>query len=210
MKKIITIAIALCCTLQLQLASAQSAELKQLALNIEKLAQLKQVLQNMKKGYEVVTNGYNRIKDLSQGNFNLHDAFLNGLLLVNPQVAKYRRVADIISIEQQLISEYKSAYGRFRSGGQFNSVEIEYLGRVYGNLFDRSVQQLDELTMIITSGQLRMSDDERIEGINRIYDDMQEKITFLRGFNRRTAAVEAQRKMQRRDLGTYRDLNGLK
>ena len=55
---------------------AQSTEIQQLLLNVEKLAQLKKILSNMKKGYEIVSNGYNTIKDISKGNFNLHDAFL--------------------------------------------------------------------------------------------------------------------------------------
>ena len=56
---------------------AQSTEAQQLLLNVEKLAQLKKILSNMKKGYEIVSSGYNTIKDISKGNFNLHDEFLN-------------------------------------------------------------------------------------------------------------------------------------
>ena len=56
---------------------AQSTEIQQLLLNVEKLAQLKKILSNMKKGYEIVSNGYNTIKDISKGNFNLHEAFLD-------------------------------------------------------------------------------------------------------------------------------------
>jgi hypothetical protein len=47
---------------------AQSTEIQQLLLNVEKLAQLKKILSNMKKGYEIVSNGYNTIKDISKGN----------------------------------------------------------------------------------------------------------------------------------------------
>ena len=42
-------------------ANAQTQELQQLALNIEKLAQLKSILDNMYKGYAVLTKGYNTI-----------------------------------------------------------------------------------------------------------------------------------------------------
>ena len=45
---------------------AQSTEIQQLLLNVEKLAQLKKILSNMKKGYEIVSNGYNTIKDISK------------------------------------------------------------------------------------------------------------------------------------------------
>jgi hypothetical protein len=71
--------------------SAQSDEAQQLLLNVEKLAQFKEILRDMKKGYEIVSNGYNTIKDISKGSFNLHDAFLNALLQISPTVKKYAR-----------------------------------------------------------------------------------------------------------------------
>jgi len=196
--------LTLCCILQLQLASAQSAEMQQLLLNIEKLAQLKGVLKNMEKGYGIITNGYGTIKNLSEGNFNLHQAFLDGLMIVNPEIRKYKRVGDIIQYEAQLLKEYKSAFNRFKSSGQFTPAEIDYLSRVYANLFDQSLQQLDELSMIITSSKLRMSDDERIEGIDRIYTDMQAKLSFLRNINNRTSALERNRSKAKTDLELLR------
>jgi hypothetical protein len=84
---------------------AQSTETQQLLLNVEKLAQLKKILSNMKKGYEIVSSGYNTIKDIFKGNFNLHDAFLNALLQVSPTVRKYKRVADIIPCQSEIVKE---------------------------------------------------------------------------------------------------------
>ncbi|MGY4383932.1 preprotein translocase subunit YajC [Pedobacter sp. UYP24] len=55
---------------------AQSTEVQQLLLNVEKLSQLKNILSDMKKGYTIVTNGYNAVKNISQGNFSLHEVFL--------------------------------------------------------------------------------------------------------------------------------------
>ena len=105
---------------------AQSTEAQQLLLNVEKLAQLKKILSNMKKGYEIVSTGYNTIKDISKGNFNLHDAFLNALLQVSPTVRKYKRVADIITCQSQIVKEYRSAFNRFKSTNMFNSSMITF------------------------------------------------------------------------------------
>lgn len=193
MIRIKTFLVGLCCMLQLQLASAQSAEVEQLLLNVEKLSQLKQMLSDMRKGYETISNGYNRIKNISQGNFSLHELFLDGLLAVNPELKRYRRVADIITYQLQLVREYKAAFNRFRSGGNFNPAELEYLGKVYRNLFDRSIENLDELAMVLTAAKLRMSDDERLEAIDRIYNDMQEKLFFLCSFNNKASLFHSQK-----------------
>jgi hypothetical protein len=207
MKKILILAMTICCTMQLHLASAQEAELQQLALNIEKLAQLKQVLSNMKKGYEIIDNGYGKIKNLSEGNFSLHQTFLDGLMLVNPELRKYKRVADIISYQASILAEYRSAYSRFRNGGQFTASEIEHMAKVYTGLLDRSGQQIDELTMVLSSGKLRMNDAERISVINRIYGDMVQQLSFLRGFNRRASSLQDQRTRSKAETEALKKLS---
>jgi hypothetical protein len=118
----------------------------------------------MYDGYKVLHKGYTAVKDISEGNFTLHQSFLNGLLEVSPVVKKYSRVADIISYQLRIVKEYKAAFSQFRADKQFTPEEIEYLGRVYKNLFEQSIKSLDELALVITSGQLRMSDDERLQG----------------------------------------------
>ena len=189
--------------------AAQSAEAQQLILNVEKLAQLKKILSNMKKGYEIVSTGYNTIKDISKGNFNLHDAFLSALLQISPIVKKYKRVADIITCQTQIVKEYKAAFRRFNSSNLFNISELNYMGNVYSNLFNKSLQNLNELTIVITAGKLRMSDDERIAAIDRVYIEMTDKLVFLRSFNNETNVLAVQRGREMVDTKVSKKLNGL-
>lgn len=170
-------------------ANAQSQEAQQLLLNVEKLSQLKNILSDMKKGYEVVSKGYSSVKNIAEGNFSLHEIFLDGLMLVSPEVKKYRRVADIISYQKNIVSEYKSAFAKFSSADVFSPEEIGYMGRVYKQLFDLSMDNLDELAMVITSSKLRMSDDERLHAIDRIFENVQDKLVFLRDFNSKAMSL---------------------
>jgi hypothetical protein len=188
---------------------AQSTEAQQLLLNVEKLAQLKKILSNMKKGYEIVSNGYNTIKDISKGNFNLHEAFLDALLQVSPTVRKYKKIGEIISCQTQLVKEYKSAFRRFDASNLFNTNEIKYMDNVYTNLFNKSLQNLEELTMVITAGKLRMSDDERINAIDRIYNNIADKLVFLRTFNKENDVLAIQRGREMVDTKVSKKLNGL-
>jgi hypothetical protein len=188
---------------------AQSTEIQQLLLNVEKLAQLKKILSNMKKGYEIVSNGYNAIKDISKGNFNLHEAFLDGLMQVSPTVRKYQKIGEIIIFQTQLVKEYKSAFRRFDASNLFNANEIKYMSNVYTNLFNKSLQNLDELTMVITAGKLRMSDDERLNAIDRIFNDMSDKLVFLRTFNKENNVLAIQRGREMVDTRVSKKLNGL-
>lgn len=174
-------------------ASAQTDEITQLLLNVEKLMQFKEILSDMEKGYQILSTGYGTIKSLSEGNFDLHEAFLDGLMQVSPAVKKYRRVADILDDQIRLVKEYKSAFNRFKASGSFTPGEIQYLGGVYNNLIDESLRNLDDLTIILTAGKLRMSDEERLSAIDGIYAKMQDQLTFLRYFNNKTRVLAIQR-----------------
>ena len=188
---------------------AQRDEIAQLLLNVEKLEQFKQILSDMEKGYEILSGGYNTIRDLSQGNFSLHKTFLDALMEVSPTVKKYKRVADIINYQVILVKEYKLAFARFKLDNNFNPGELAYLGRVYGNLFKQSLNNLDDLVTIITANQLRMSDDERLGAIDKIFADMQDKLLFLRHFNNNTTVLAVQRAKEKNDANTMRLIYGI-
>lgn len=187
-------------------AQAQAQEMQQLILNIEKLAQFRQILKDMKKGYEILTKGYNTVKDLTQGNFNLHEAFLDALLEVSPTVRNYHKVAEIISMQIKLMQEQSAALGRFQASGNFSNGELGYIGRIYDNLLDESLKNLDELTIVITAGEVRMSDNERLEAIDRIYDDVQGKLLFLRDFNNNTSVLSLQRAKEQHDTESMQNV----
>lgn len=180
--------------------SAQSQEAKQLLLNVEKLAQLKNILSDMKKGYQIVSSGYNSVKNIAQGNFSLHEVFLDGLMLVSPEVRKYYKIAEIISDQKDMVTEYRSALKRFSSSGNFNPSELDYLGKVYRKLADESLDNLDLLATVITAGKLRMDDDERLQAIDRIHNDVADKLIFLRSFNKKTSILNLQRQREKLDV----------
>ena len=189
---------------------AQTYEAQQLLLDWEKLSQMKGILKDMKEGYEVVSKGYSTIRDISQGNFNLHQAFLDGLWLVSPSVRKYWKIPQIIRDQLRLVKEYKPAFVNCKKSSVLNPDEILYIGQVYGNLFNQSLKGLDDLTLVLTANKLRMSDDERLAGIDKIYTDMQDKLQFLRSFNNHNAILLLQRSKEQHDTGQMNRLFGIK
>lgn len=189
---------------------SQSQEVQQLLLNVEKLAQFKKILNDMYKGYKVLYKGYTTIKDISEGNFSLHKTFLDGLLQVSPAVRKYKRIADIISYQLRIVKEYKTAFSQFRQDKHFTAEEIDYLGKVYSNLFKESMKSLDELSMVITTGKLRMNDDERLQAIDRIYSNIVDQFSFLQEFNNSTAILAVQREKDLQDIEISRRIYSIK
>jgi hypothetical protein len=209
MKKVLIFCLLLLSVTSIQTVKAQADELAELALDIEKLSQLKKILTELYTGYEVLTKGYNTIRDLAEGNFNIHKVFLDGLLSVSPTVQKYKRIADIISDQQSIVREYKSALSRFQGLNVFSSGELSYLGSVYQNLLNSSVKNLDELLMVVTANQLRMNDAERLTAIDRIYSDVQDKLDFLRQFNNNTSLLATQRQIELEENSSLKRLYGI-
>ncbi|PWV47134.1 hypothetical protein [Chitinophaga sp. S165] len=190
-------------------SAAQAEELAQLALNIEKLAELKKILQTMYDGYNLISQGYNKVKDITSGNYQLHQLFLDGLYLVNPSIRKYTRVADIIGYQVAIVKEYKAALRVFSGSGVFETDYLDYLSKVYKRLLDDTAEQLDQLTLVLTANKLRMSDDERLATIDRIYTNMEQKLLFLRSFNQQQKQVAIAGLKEKTELSTLRQLHGI-
>src|SRR5487761_2441871 len=108
-------------------AFCQSQEAEQLLLDVQKLAQLKGILKDLKEGYGILSGGYSAIEKISAGSFSLHQQFLNGLLEESPQVRKYPGITSILQAQLILLDEYRSAIGQFMGSGEFTAPEMSYI-----------------------------------------------------------------------------------
>ncbi|MDB4921845.1 TerB family tellurite resistance protein [Mucilaginibacter sp.] len=201
--------VTVCFSSEISRAQSVAQCLEQLSLDYRKLAGLKSILQQMYKGYEVLNKSYNAVKAVSQGNFSLHEAFLDGLMLVSPAVRKYPRIADIINDQAALVGEYKAACTTFRRDPHFDPDETGYMMAVYDHLVSASLKNLDDLTMVVTDSQLRMSDAERLTAIDRIYTDSHSQLSFLRRFNDQAYKTALQRSRDVNDRRTLKKLYGI-
>lgn len=188
---------------------AQTQEVTQLILNLEKLRELRKILQELKKGYDILFEGYTKIRDIARGNFKLHDAFLDALLQVSPGVKSYGRIKDVVQTQLAILKESKQALDMLSTSGQFSSEELNYLGKVYEQLLSGSIKNLDALTDVVTAKKLRASDDERLSMIDNIHHQMLEKLIFLRHFNSNNSLLVAQRKEESASNRTVQEVYGI-
>lgn len=177
-------------------ARAQKEEAQQLMMNLTKLEQFRAILQQLYEGYEILAKGYGMVKDVAEGNFSLHEVFLDALFEVSPAVRKYHKIAAIVEMQVKVVQRYKKAYERFKQSGQFSPEELLYLGRVYGRLTDQSLKNVEDLLSVVTAGKLRMSDEERLAAIDAIHAEVLDQLRFLGDFNSRTTLLAAQRQRE--------------
>lgn len=206
--KSILIGLVLLCGMT-QRSNAQSFEAQQLLLDWQKLTQEKQILTDLYKGYETLSAGYTAISDIAKGNFDLHKAFLDGLLAVSPAVRNYQRIKEIINLQLQIVASYKTAWSRFSQDKHFTPDELITIGHVYTGLFNQSANNLATLTTILTDGKLRAGDGERIRQIDGLYTDMNGTWQSLQAFNNHTAILSLQRSADENDYTQLRLWYGL-
>jgi hypothetical protein len=181
----------------------------QLLLDREKLASLKSTLQGMYNGYAALEKGYTRVRDIAKANFSLHRLFLDGLWILSPSVRSDSRIRDILTRESRLISDYKTAAARFSKTPVFTAQEMSYITSTWSGLLQKSLQAIEELTMIITDGQLQMSDAQRLQAIDRIDADIRGQYNFLQKFNNALSIQAAQRQKEGNDINTLKQLYGI-
>jgi hypothetical protein len=133
---------------------------------LQQIAALQVYLGYAKKGYNIVTSGVNTIRNIKNGDLNLHRDFFNRLKNVNPAIHRYAKVADIIAYQVKIIKQTKLVLPQIRETKQFTEAELNYCKQVFDTLLDECIKTVEELILVTTSGELEMKDDERMKRID--------------------------------------------
>lgn len=208
MNIIVVVAFFMLFTFPVISASAQADEIIQLGLNIQKLNQFRQILSDMKKGYELLSKGYGTVSNLAKGNFKIHEVFLDGLYAISPGVRKYWKIAEILEMQNRDLSLCKKSFSTFRELNVFSVQQLSAIEKVYTSLMANTIKNIDELIIIITPNRLRMNDAERIAVIDRIYNTLVEKEHFLNVYINNTYVSAQQLLAEKNELNRISELLG--
>lgn len=177
---------------------------------LQQIAALQVYLGYAKKGYSIVTSGVNTIRNIKNGDLNLHRDFFNGLKNVNPSIIRYAKVADIMAYQVKIIKQTKITIQQIRETKQFTEAELEYLKQVFDNLLNECIKTVEELILVTTSGKLEMKDDERLKRIDRLYADIQDKYSFACSFSEDMGLLAVQRLGEQMEANRSKLINGIK
>lgn len=164
----------------------------------------------LEKGYKIVRNGSKIIGDIKKGDIRLHSEYFNSLKTLNPSVKKYSKISRIIEAQLQLLSLYRKSLKHVTKSNVFTRGEINYCSSVYSNLINLSGDVIDILMVVTTSGEIEMTDNERIKKIDVLYTDIQEKVAFAQQFSRETELLILQRNKEKSDVQVTRFIYGIK
>ncbi|MGC4233238.1 MAG: hypothetical protein QM594_09700 [Niabella sp.] len=173
---------------------------------IQQIAALKIYTGYLQKGYKIIQGGLNTIGDIKDGHFKLDQVFFDELGAINPNVKRYARVADIITLNIQVIQLSGKAMKDAEASDRFNPDELGYARRVFDNVHNDCDELIDELTQILSSGELQLSDDERIKRIDRVYAEMKDRYSFINSFCKDLERLRIGRSQDLKDVNTLQKL----
>lgn len=150
-------------------------------------------IEHVKSGIKIVSGGLHTIRDIKNGEFKLHLGYFDSLKIVNPKIKSSVKVAEIVSLQLRIVNVFKESLTSARLSAQFTNVELSYCVNVVNEFLKGCIQVVDDLMLVITSGQLAMTDDERLQRINRIYLIMQERFAFACAFGNDLKLLSTQR-----------------
>ena len=162
---------------------------------VEQIAALKVYAGYLSKGYAIAKEGVGAIQQIKKGDFSLHSNYFNSLVNVNPRVRQYSRVAEIISLGIGITKQTVSTIRNCQNTQQLTSSELDYLSKVFDAVLADCSASIDAVVNLITDGQVSMKDDERVNSIDKIYQQMMEAGVFVRSFSN-TALLLCRQRLQ--------------
>lgn len=140
---------------------------------------------------------------------SLFKDYYQELTKVKMIISYYQKVKDISKKQVLLISSYSRAWELLKQDKHFTQEELNYMSNVYTGIIDESVQNLDQVFMVINSFQTSMSDAKRLEIIDKAADEIDNNYNDLSRFNSQNFILSLQRARSVDDANTIKNIYGL-
>lgn len=173
----------------------------------QQIAQLKIYLELTEKGYKIAQEGLTTIGDIKRGEFKLHKNRFDSLLIVNPKIGSSSRLKQITDLHGRVNQTCEKLPAEL--GSSFNADQMAYINKVLKLVYDDCQSVLSNLFLVIRDGNLSMSDDQRIERIERCFQQMQDNYSFVKDFEQKTRLLARQVKNEQSEIIVRKNIQGL-
>ena len=191
---------------------ASKKVIKAIDLKIQRLQNKTIWLQNAQK---VVENTFSKFKLEEISNWTekqkeQYKQYYDELKKVKSFISYYQRIREVTQKQIRLVSEYNRAWSMLRQDKHFSADEITYMGKVYSGILRESLQNVEQISLIVRSLSLQMSDAKRLELINDAADRVDINYDDLIRFNRQNTILSLQRAKSQQDVDVTKRMYGLK
>ena len=111
--------------------------------------------------------------------------------------------------EIALVNQYRRAWNGVTKDSHFTADEVDYMGTVYTGIIEQSIKNLDQVALVINSFVTQMSDQKRMEIIDKAAEAMQKNYNDLKSFSNENIQLSIQRSKDEHDVAVVRALYGM-
>ena len=194
--------VLLCCLVFISSAEAQTSgewfrqKHTQKKYLLEQIAALRAYTGYVRKGYTVVRDGLGIVRDITNGEFGLHELFITGLKKASPAVRNDVRIAEIMAMELSIVRSFANLV---KVKG-LPPDRLAYLTTVRSKLRNECLDDFEELLLVVTSGKVEMGDAERLSRLEHIHQRMRDKADFVQDFSTKVFLLTKQQDSEARNV----------
>ncbi|MCL6219868.1 conjugal transfer protein TraI [Zunongwangia pacifica] len=185
--------------------------IKAVDLKIQRLQNKTIWLQNAQKTLENTLSKLklDEISEWTEKQKEQYREYYEELAKVKAIISYYQRIRDITQKQVRLVNEYQHAWQLIQQDEHFTSDEIEYMSEVYSGILEESLNNIDQITLIVQSFTTTMSDAKRLEIINNAADQVDANYDDLMRFNQQNVLLSLSRAKTSIEVQTVKKLYGI-
>ena len=185
--------------------------IKAIDLKVQRMQNQTIWLQNAQKAIENELSKLrlSEISGWSADQRQLFSTYYDELWKIKSTIAYYQRIKDVAARQIALVNNYRQAWNLLRQDRHFNAAELQQMTAVYTGILTASERNLDDVMNVVSCGKTQMSDEQRLELINRAADRLDENYSDLTRFNTENQMLSLQRSKSLADTKTTKQLYGL-
>ncbi|TYR37411.1 hypothetical protein FXV77_05240 [Sphingobacterium phlebotomi] len=164
----------------------------------------------LEEGYNLVKDGTGAISRFAGGEFNLHNDFFDHLKQVNPELLKSSQAESIIKLHSEMERQRHNTWRRIGGSGLLTISEKENVRKLLDALARSSDNGLYEMELVVTPGILELTDDERIDRIDKIYKSSQELYQVHRNNLPLLVGMLEKKQRETTSMDMLREMHGLR
>jgi hypothetical protein len=139
----------------------------------------------------------------------LYTKYFDELQQVKLAISSYQRVRDITQKQTLIVTEYKKVWAVIQQDIHFTTQEKKYMAQVYSGILGATVDNLDQLALLVKSFTFQMSDGERLTLLNDTALRVDQNYQDLLAFNRSNGKLSLQRARSSTEISRIQRLYGI-
>lgn len=185
--------------------------IKAIDLMIQRLQTKTIWLQNAAKTIENQLSKFKleEIASWSEKQRQLYQQYYDELWKVRSTIATYHRISQIVKRQRQIVEHYQFTWSMVNQDKHFTKDEIDYMYQVYAGILRESVDNLEQVLLVVNAYKTQMTDARRLEIINAAGDRVEENFQDLYLFNQQAIQLSLHRAKDAHEIQTVKKLYGL-